>query len=284
MKRSYPYVLLSLLFLSLYSCSEEPNQLELNNLKGEVVITKTTRYEATEKFGEIEASDEVENIIVKSYDENGYYVSLIEYSEDGDEITKHEFTYEDGIQTEYKWFFREELDVHQKGTLSDGKVTKWVTWMNNTETTSELTYDGDKIFKEEYVRDGKEGTKTYTHLDDYGSYDMVEEFDGEEILTEVRNNSDHRLLSIETPTYSETIEYDENGDKVKDKIENFKDGKVTYTQDIEYVYTKYDDYENWVERNIYEDDELKYVEKRKITYNEDSSILNIFSKLKKKLF
>jgi hypothetical protein len=258
--------------------------LELNNLKGEVVKTKTTRYEATEKFGEIEAKDEVENIIVESYDENGYYVSLIEYSEDGDEIQKNEFTYEDGIRTEYKYYFRDELQFHEKGTMSDGKLIKCVNWMNNIETTSKFTYDGDKISKEEYVRDGKEGTKTYTHLDDYGSYDMVDEFDGEEILTEVRNNSDHRRLSIETPTFSETTEYDENGDKVKDKIENFKDGKVTYTQDIEYVYTKYDDYENWIERNVYEDDELKYVEKRKITYNEDSSILNIFSKLKKKLF
>ena len=69
-----------------------------------------------------------------------------------------------------------------------------------------------------------------------------------------------------------------------DKILNFRDGKVTYTEDNEYVYTKYDDNDNWTERNVYKDDKLKYVEKRKITYNEDSSILNIFSKLKKKLF
>ena len=284
MKHLFPYSLLSLLFLSLYSCSDKPNQLELNNLKGDVVKTKTTRYEATEKFGEIEAKDEVENIIVESYDENGNYVSLIEYSEDGDEMEKYVYTYEDGILTEYKWYFRDELSFHEKGTVSDGKITERVTWMNDTETTSKLTYDGDKISKEEYVRDGKEGSKIYTHLDDYGSFDMVDEFDGEEILTEVRNNSYHRRLSFETPTFSHTCEYDENGELVKDKILNFRDGKVTYTEDNEYVYTKYDDNDNWTERNVYKDDKLKYVEKREITYNEDSSILNFFSKLKKKLF
>ena len=284
MKKSFTYSLLSLLFLLFYSCSDEPNQLELNNLKGDVVKTKVTRYEATEKFGEIEAKDEVEGVIVATYNENGYYASLIEYSEDVDEMEKYVYTYEDGILTERKVYFRDELIFHEKGTVSDGKITERVTWMNDTETTSKLTYDGDKISKEEYVRDGKEGSKTYTHLDDYGSFDMVDEFDGEEILTEVRNNSCHRRLSFETPTFSHTCEYDENGDLVKDKILNFRDGKVTYTEDNEYVYTKYDDNDNWTERNVYKDDKLKYVEKREITYNEDSSILNFFSKLKKKLF
>ena len=284
MKKSFAYSLLSLLFLSLYSCSGEPNQLEIDNLKGDVVKTKVTRYEATEKFGEIEAKDEVEGVYIDTYDENGYYASEIEYSEDGDEYMKYRYTYEDGIQTELKIYHLGELLYKKKGTLKDGKITKWDIWSNDTKTTHELTYDGDKVSKKEFVKDGKKGIITYTHLDDYGSYDMIEEFDGKETLTEIRNNSDYRCLSFKTPTYCETCEYDDNGDLVKKEIEYLQDGEVTSTTDTKYVYTQYDDNENWIERKVYENDILKYVEKREITYNEDSSILNVFSKLKNKFF
>lgn len=240
--------ILPLFLLVLTACGNgNPwTSLKFDGMKGNVSKVKTLRYGAHEKFGEImEDYNDLVAVFVREFDEKGHLTKYVEYTEYGAPLIKKEFEYDENGQAVLQTLSFREDNLVETGRVVDRSkdYVKWE-WSDGNEYKSieECFYDGLSC----------------------------KHFSDNELSLEERIDKKGRLVESQSyyrggePTYHCTTWFDDEKNVVsKEKTENYYDG---YTVTTTYKYPDYDAKGNWVTRHVWEDGEIKYVEKREIYY------------------
>lgn len=252
--------ILFLLFVPLVSCSQlSKNDLQKENLKGQVKSVKEIAFNGVEKFGEVMKGKltDYQNVnTLKKFNEKGNEIEIKHYSGDGRTLD-----------------YVDKLNYDKKGNrillefYRDGKL----------EVVDKYQYDAkrNRIEEQRYYSDG-----ILSHVEKY-KYDEK----GNQIETQ-RYNSDG------TPEDSmKKYKYDENGSIIEEQTCYLSDGKC-FTTLYKYKYDskgnkieeqtnysqtggnstivsqyKYDSKGNWIIKIESQDQDLLYIE-RKIEYYE----------------
>jgi len=236
--------LLPLLLLALTACDDNGisiPRLEFGGLNGNVSKTKESKYDAVEKFGEI-VPDDLEEVTITEYDEDGNQTKYALYDEDGDRIYKIESAYEKNqIVSEVVYLKYENQKIISR--VVDRKKN-YIKWLSNEgmddESTLELIFEG----------------LTYKGVN----------LDGETVF-EMQYDKTGRMIDRKSYSKGEVIsrtsqEFDKDGNLVKVTEYYSSDTPSVVT----FSYPEFDKKDNWITRYTWEDGEVVSVTKREITY------------------
>ncbi len=214
--------------------------LRFDGMRGNVSVEKVSQYDVTEEFGET-VPDELEQVTIVNFDDDGNLLSSSVYDKDGDCIYRVADTYENGKIVSESYYQRyNDQKSESRVVLREKNHLRWVRKEGTDESYSDVYYDGlsCKFFDEdgtvltELVFDKK------GHILEQKAYS-----DGEQYLHVVNEFNKKGSLS-------KTTQYYKSGDP----------DITTYT------YTEFDRKGNWTTRLSWEDDEVVQIDKREITY------------------
>lgn len=236
--------LLPLLLLALTSCGGNGvsiPQLKFGGLNGNVSMTKESKFDVVEKFGEV-IPDDLNEVIITEYDKDGNQIKYGLYDEDGDFIIKLEDTYENNLlvsEVTYQKYGNKKINsrvVERK--------KNYIKWLNNEgmddEYSVELIYDG--LSYKGVDKDGK--TTLEVQCDKKGRMIDQKSYSNGEIVFRISREFDKDGNLIKT------TQYQANGDP---SVETF-------------TYPEFDKKGNWITQYTLEDGEVVGITKREITY------------------
>ena len=263
-------ILLLALCLTTMNCNttKDPNK-EFN---GNVKVFKTFEYLATEKFGE-PVVDGLLSSYVREYDSDGRTIriepdrgniSKYEYNDKGQKVKESLFD-KDG---ELKYVYKHEYN--DKGQeIKESSFGKY----GDLRHVSKFEYNdkGQKIKDSSFNKDGKLIDVSKFEYNDKGQWVKKSLFnkDGElksvfkyEYNDKGQKVKDSSFYKQEEVTCVSIFEYNDKGLVVKES--NHCNGDIMYL--LEYKYTKFDDENNWIERECYKRSEIFTIMKREFIY------------------
>ena len=274
------YLLVPLfLFLICTSCEQNEQVVDTSsdlfkdNVKGNVLKTKVKRFYAKDVFGEISYSNsDLNTVEVVTYNDDGYILTMCTYNKEGEENEKYIYVYdEDNLILEEKSYKKGKLLSTTKNVIKDKKIVQDESVYTDGQEKKNTKFDFEKESVKPSNANSIQGEKTtiitYEYFDEYGSQRRTRISGGDTAILETRYNNNFRpvylsfKMSLKEIAYTDentsVFEYDTSGDLITIKNTN-------YVQ--KYEYKEYDDKKNWTKRYIYQDDKIKSVEEREITY------------------
>lgn len=224
----------------LFACGNSKSP-KFMGLKGKVETVKEFKYEAIDKFGEIEPSD-LEEVIAYTFNADGHLVKYGIYNEDGDCIVRIEHTY-NGEECTQSTFYNSYSDETTIQNLIEVK--------DNTQIWE--IRQGDKITQVEFVKSDKYSRHT-TRKD--GAIEEQQEnwFDDNGNVIEVKIVKGNDIVYWAKSKF-------QDGNEVQTEYLKGDDGGVAT-----YAYEDYDDTGNWTKKIVYRNGEPTYIIKREIKY------------------
>ena len=257
MKTTFNYLII---FLILFSCSanNKKNDLQRENLKGNVKSVKEVSYEAVDKFGKITKGkkdwawyDSKSNSNIK-FDKKGNLIEYSDFSSEGELYSKHISTYDDNGK------FIEEIKYDK-----DGKKV-FITKIKEVENGNAREYkrydlEGNLILKGISKYDDNHNLIESSRYKADGSLDskIIYKYD------ENDNKIEYSMYKSDgTLIYQDKSKFDKNGNEVE---VNYYGSEGELMAKANYQYT-FDDKNNWITRTLIEDDIPKYIVEREIEY------------------
>lgn len=234
------FVVFALTACSSNESTSIPN-LKFDGLRGNVSMTKESTFDAVEKFGEF-VPDDLNQVIIVEYDNDGNQIKYGVYDADGDNIYKSESLYDDGLfvsRTSYEGYLK-------KKTVSR-VVERKKNYVKN------LTNEGEE--DEHYYELFYNGLSRKT-VDEEGNITNESKYDKSGRLIEWTSYSDGEINTRILRTY----------DKAGNLITETQYRLSYETFRAQYTYPEFDKKGNWVTRYTLEDGEVVEITKREISY------------------
>lgn len=228
--------------LALTACSNVstsiPN-LKFGGLRGNVSMTKESKFDAVEKFGEF-VPDDLNEVIIVEYDNDGNQVKYGVYDDEGDYIYKFEEVYEDGLLVSETFCRYGEKTV---STVIE-RNKNYIKWLINAgkedESSEEILFSG----------------LTYKAVDKEGNTIREVECDKDGRIIENKGYSDGRII------YHLLFDFDKDGNLIT-KTEYLSSEEPVIRK---YTYPEFDKKGNWITQYAWEDGEVVEITKRDISY------------------
>lgn len=254
--KSLPIMILTAYMMLAASCNNRyfpVSELRFNGMKGNVQSTKTSCFEASQRFGEvIKDEDEIVFVIRQKFDENGFMIENIHYNKYGKESYEGYFTYSDGYMSgfvEINTYGKQKKEI--KGTRIElsKNYAKWE-YEGTGFKYGELTYDDIIVNGDCYhqINTNEDGVVVMQRLIRKDGF----------IVTQIRHDNDGSMMFNEA--------YELNSDDLIVKSIRCNNHSVeSYTEICEYEYTEFDDHGNWTKRIMKCNGSL-YLQEREINY------------------
>ncbi|MVN92064.1 hypothetical protein [Mucilaginibacter aquatilis] len=253
------FILPALITTLFVSCSapKEKDDLERQNLEGNIIKVTYRNYDAVEKFGEV-SKGRLSNSDEQDINENGnisksIYTSFYDHADDSIPGIKKN---NDVFVTLSKF-----NNKNQRISVIDTKD-------NNVEASFVYNEDGKVIESNDYD-EGKLSDKTkFSFTDGHLSESKKYKADGSlETVTKYKLNDDESILEsrVLSPdgVYKNHAVYSYQG-KLLTGYKVYSDKKLAFTVKMEYP--KFDDKNNWIVKYTYYDNKIKSITERQITY------------------
>lgn len=270
----------SLLFFSCNKSKEIKNDLEKQNLYGNVKSITENNFFAVEKFGEIFKGDTFSELTDSSYIEfntNGYIIkSFLFLREKNDYNDKNQLITKQYLSKDLKTVTTETYKYDNKGYLieSNSDFSKDKTKYLNDK-------DGNCIELNQYDSIGNLFNKVKTNISFNKEGNRIEE---RKSYNDDGSFSNHfKTIFDKNGNEIESCFYDESGkiyQKINskynrqnllieyiEKLEYQKNVSEEWTKLIKYKYTKFDSNKNWTEKIEYKNGKPIQIIERKIVYN-----------------
>ena len=205
-------------------------------------MTKESKFDATEKFGEI-IPDDLNEVIIVEYDKDGNQVKYGVYDEEGNYIYKHEQLYEKDLFVS-ETFYHKYVNKKTVHRVVERKKN-YIKLLNNEgeegESSIERFYNG----------------LSYKEVDKEGNTISEVKCDKNGRLIEQKFYSDGRII------YHILYNFDKDGNLISSSTDYQLSEEPTT---IKYTYPKFDKKGNWVTQYIWKEGEIVGITKRDISY------------------
>lgn len=174
----------------LVSCTQEKNDLEQYQVKGNVKSIMTKYFKAVEKFGEVTLGDcrFYDDSGLVCFNTDGLITEKTSYDCDGSILTKSVYEYDSDNLLSNVTYYKVDWQ-HPNGSLDSKEVYQY---NEKRQLVQSIRYDsnGVEILKVIYEWEGKNCVKTMTYHNELLSRVQVNEYNGNSIVKSVLTDSD----------------------------------------------------------------------------------------------
>ncbi|MBK3520017.1 hypothetical protein [Carboxylicivirga marina] len=235
--RKIPYILLILICGIFNTNAQEIKQIT-ETVFGEAVVEANTQREAKRKFKKLKAYPEhcdlyFDSKTVSKFDKNGNLISKAEFNEDGTTNYVSKYNYTDSVN------LKNESHTYPLNSISDRLVTyKYnpneeliliVDSSINSINQSVISYPNHNTKQMISMVNGKHVDKWITERDTTDNLELITAYDSNDVLFMATKNwyDDNKKLvrridlnSSMMPTVTQDFKYDENGNKIFERVES----------------------------------------------------------------